>query len=83
MKRIKMLTLAAGPAGAMHPGKTYPVDDKTAKMLVDGRLDVYKRQILSLPGAMGYHSGIACTLCHLYRIQSLGKRTNLVDLDKH
>ncbi len=41
MKRIKMLTLAAGPAGAMHPGKTYPVDDKTAKMLVDGRFAEY------------------------------------------
>ncbi len=41
MKRIKMLTLAAGPAGAMHPGKTYPVDDKTAKTLVNGRFAEY------------------------------------------
>ena len=36
MKRIKMLTLAAGPDGAMYPGKTYPVDDKAAAALVDG-----------------------------------------------
>ncbi len=34
MKRIKMKTLSASPHGVMEPGKTYPVDDKTAASLV-------------------------------------------------
>ena len=41
MKRITMKSLSAGPDGAMHPGKTYPVDDKTAKDLVDGKYAEY------------------------------------------
>ena len=41
MKRITMKTLSAGPNGAMHPGKTYPVDDKIAKTLVNGRFAEY------------------------------------------
>lgn len=34
--KIKMRTLAAGPTGAMQPGKVYDVDAKEAKQLVDG-----------------------------------------------
>lgn len=34
--KIKMRTLAAGPTGAMEPGKVYNVDEKEAKQLVDG-----------------------------------------------
>lgn len=41
MKVIKMIALAAGPGGTMHPGKTYPVDDQTAATLIDGGYAVY------------------------------------------
>lgn len=41
MKRITMKTLAAGPDGAMYPGKTYPVDDKAAAALVKGKYAEY------------------------------------------
>ncbi len=36
MKLIKMRTLAAGPDGTLDPGRTYPVDDKTAAALAKG-----------------------------------------------
>lgn len=54
MKRIKMLTLSAGPDGVMDPGKEYDVDDNTAKVLVQGRFAKYTsilRQAIQPPPA--------------------------------
>lgn len=34
MKRIRMITLAAGPAGVLEPGRVYEVEDERAQKLV-------------------------------------------------
>lgn len=34
--KVKMITLDAGPNGVKEPGKTYNVDAKEAKELIDG-----------------------------------------------
>lgn len=41
MRPIVMKSLAAGPDGAMLPGRTYSVDDLTAAELVEGGYAVY------------------------------------------
>jgi hypothetical protein len=41
MRKIKMLTTAAGPDGCHAAGETYPEDDAKAKELVEGKYAVY------------------------------------------
>jgi len=38
--RVKMITMAAGPAGNMHPGQVYALPDREAAALVAGRYAV-------------------------------------------
>ncbi len=38
--KIRMRTLAAGPNGVLEVGKTYDIEDKEAKQLIEGRYAV-------------------------------------------
>ena len=42
MRKVKMLSISAGPEGTKHSGVVYPFDDCEAKMLVDGGYGIYE-----------------------------------------